>query len=143
MDYRKEIGRRIAKSREEREWTLGQLSAKTDGLLSANRISNYETGFRMPKPQEVVTLAKVLGKRPAYIMALEDVQTPISTQEEALIRNWRKLPENERMSFYRKIEQLAMAYRDAISDQAVEKSLGKPGKRPRKEPARSHSPGED
>lgn len=144
MDYKKEIGRRIQESRLDKGWTLEQLAAKT-GLL-ANRISNYETGYRMPKPQEIVTLAKAMGKRAAFIAALEDNQLPISGTEEKLIRNWRTLPERERMSYFRKIDQLAMTYRDPVSDRAVEMSLGKPGqdKKRRKEPKNGEtSPGDD
>ena len=126
MDYKKEIGKRIARARADKGWSLLELSAATGDLLLPNRISNYETGFRMPKPQEIVTLAKALGVRPAYMMALEDIQIPITPQEERFIKNWRTLPERERMSFYRKVEQLAMAYRDPVSDQEVEKSLGSP-----------------
>ena len=132
MDYRTEIGLRIAKAREDEGLTLEQLSARTDGKLSPNRISNYETGFRMPKPQEIVTLAKALHRRPAYLMALEDNQLPISPLEEKLVKNWRTLPEGERMQHFRTIEALAMTYRDAVPDQTVEKSLGKPDKKRRK-----------
>lgn len=132
MDYKKEIGRRIAEARGKKGWTLEQLSAKT-GTLSANRISNYETGFRMPKPQEVATLAKQLGVRAAYLMGLDDAQTILSPLEETLVRNWRTLPERERMGYFRQIETLAMTHRDPIADAKVEKSLGatpKDGRKP-------------
>lgn len=114
MDFKKEIGRRIKAARNEKGWSLVELSRRTNDLLSDTRIGNYETGERMPGPVEAMILAKPLGKRPAYLMALEDNQLPISQQEEALIRNWRALPENERMSRYREIEQLAMVYRDTL-----------------------------
>lgn len=128
MDYRKTIGRRIAHARENKGWTLKELSTKTGGALDPNRISNYETGFRLPKPPEIATLAKALGVRPAYLMALDDVQIPITTQEESLIKNWRTLPERERMELFRRVEALAMTYRDPVADQKVERSLGTPTK---------------
>ena len=127
MDFKKEIGRRIAGARRDHGLTLKQLSTKT-GVLDPNRISNYETGFRMPGPDEIVALAKALGRRPAYLMALEDAQIPITPLEESLIRNWRTLPERERMEHFRRIEAMAMTHRDPVSDQRVERSLGKPAK---------------
>jgi hypothetical protein len=100
------------------------LERKTGDVLSISRISNYETGFRMPGPQEAAILGKALGKRSAWIMAVDDAQLPISLQEEALIRNWRTLNERERMDLYRKIEMAAMASRDPVSDRKVKESLG-------------------
>ena len=128
INFKKEIGRRVALARNERGWTLKELSTKIGGALDPNRISNYETGFRMPGPDEIVALAKALGRRPAYLMALEDAQIPITPLEESLIRNWRTLPERERMEHFRRIEAMAMTHRDPVSDQRVERSLGKPAK---------------
>lgn len=130
MDYKKEIGKRIQAAREEKGWTLDQLEAKTG--LASRRISNYETGYRLPKPQELVTLASAMGKRPAFLACLDDSQLPISPLEEKMVRNWRALPERDRMSFFRKLDQLAMTYRDPVSDQTVERSLGRPDKKRRK-----------
>lgn len=124
MDYRKEIGRRIAELRANRAWTLKDLSLKTKDLLSINRISNYETGERMPGPAEAVILAKAFGVRPAYIMAVDDTQTIISAQEEAMIRNWRTLPERDRMEYFRRLQALALTYRDPAQDLTVERALG-------------------
>lgn len=124
MDYKKEIGRRIRAAREERKWTLDDLSRETHDVLLPKRISNYETGFRMPGPAEAATLAKALGKRTAYIMAVDDRQLPISAPEEALIRNWRTLNERDRMEIFRKVEALAMANRDPVSDAKVAQSYG-------------------
>lgn len=120
MDYKKEIGRRIKAARNEKGWSLVELARRTNDLLSDTRIGNYETGERMPGPAEATILAKTLGKRPAYLMAVDDIQMHISTQEEALVRNWRALPENERMSRFRELEQLAMVYRDAVPNTKVE-----------------------
>lgn len=123
MDYKKESGRRIKELRETKGYSLADLSRRTKDVLSRTRIGNYETGERMPGPAEAVILAQALDTRAAYIMVVDDIQTPISKQEEALIKNWRKLPENERMSIYRKVEQLAMAYRDPVADSVVERHL--------------------
>lgn len=120
MDYKKECGARVAKLREERGWTLRELSTRTGDVLLPTRISNYETGERLLSQQEAVILAKALGTRPAFLLAVDDIQLPITQQEEALIRNWRTLPERERMEYFRKLEMLAMTYRDPVSEARVE-----------------------
>lgn len=124
MDYKKEIGRRIKLAREEKGWILEDLQRKTDDVLSVSRISNYEQGTRMPGPSEAVILAKALGKRAAWIMAVDDAQLPISLLEEALIRNWRTLTERDRMEFVREIELKAMQSRDPVPDQKVMRTIG-------------------
>ena len=116
MDYKTEIGRRIREARKQKDWTLADLSQRTRDVLTLKRINAYENGDRMPGPSEAVTLAKALGVRPAYIMAVDDAQLEISKQEEAMIRNWRALNERERMGIYRRIETLAMASRDPVPD---------------------------
>lgn len=123
MDYKKEIGRRIRELREERGWTLQEMSRKTRDVLSFQRIGAYEKGDRMPGPSEAVVLAHALSCRAAYILAVDDNQLPISKQEEVLIRNWRALPENRRMSHYREIETESLQFRDPVSDQAVDKHI--------------------
>ncbi len=116
MDFKTEIGRRIRKLREEKSprWTLEELSRRTGDLLDLKRIGAYEKGRRMLGPAEAVILAKALGVRPAYIMAVDDIQLVISAQEEALVKNWRELPGNERGRFFRQIEQEAMVYKDTL-----------------------------
>lgn len=126
MDYKNEIGKRIRRARIERGWKLGELERETGDLLSGKRINSYENGDRMPGPAEAVTLAKALGTRPAYLLAVEDVQLPITLQEEALIRNWRTLNERDRMELYRKVETLAMQNRDPVPDSKVERHLPTP-----------------
>lgn len=128
MDFKKEIGRRIRDARKERDWILDELSQKTGDRISGKRINSYENGDRMPGPQEAIILGKALGLRPAYIMALDDPQIPITPIEESMVKLWRKLPERERMDFFRKIEQSAIGHADPASDVRVARALGKPGK---------------
>lgn len=128
MDYKIEIGKRIRTAREERGLKLRELAALTDNLVSVSRLNNYEHGARMPGPQEAVLLGKALGKRPAFFLGVDDVQTHISTQEETLIRNWRTLPENERMKLFRQIELASMQHRDPVQDAMVEKHLPVPNR---------------
>jgi transcriptional regulator with XRE-family HTH domain len=129
VDFKKEIGRRIKEARREKGWTLVELARQTRDALSDTRIGNYETGERMPRPSEAVILGSALGKRPAYLMGLDDGQLVLTPLEEGLIRNWRKLPENERMGVFRRVEQLAMAFRDAVPDSRVERAFSPDGKR--------------
>lgn len=119
MDYKKEIGARIRRLRDARGWKLADLSRLTGDVLDLKRINAYENGVRMPKPAEVTILARALGVRPAYIMALEE------EIEERLLRNWHTLTERSRMEIYRQVEALAMTSRDPVPDAVVERHLGK------------------
>lgn len=123
MDYKKEIGRRIRQCRTERAWTLADLAKETGDVLTLKRINAYENGDRMPGPAEAVILAKALEVRPAFLLAVDDTQIPISPQEESLIRNWRTLNERDRMAIFRNVEALSMANRDPISDITVERHI--------------------
>jgi transcriptional regulator with XRE-family HTH domain len=116
MDYKKEIGSRIKGMRLRRNWRLEDLARRTGDTISLKRISSYELGERMPRPAEAVILAKALGVRAAYLMALDDIELPITTQEEALLRNWRTLAERDRMETFRHVEAMAMASRDPLPD---------------------------
>lgn len=133
MDFKKEVGRRIKELRELREWSLADLSRRTKDVLSRTRIQNYEGGHRMPGPADAVILAQALDTRAAYLLAVDDIQIQISQQEERLIKNWRKLPENERMSMYRQAEQLAIAYQDnMVSTHTAKSALSHTVKKGRK-----------
>lgn len=125
MDYKAKIAKRIREAREERGWKLRELAEATDNVVSISRLNNYEHGARMPGPAEAVLLGKALGKRPAYFLGVDDVQLPITAIEEDLIRNWRALPENERMAMARQLEVTAMRYRDPVQNQKVEQHLPK------------------
>jgi transcriptional regulator with XRE-family HTH domain len=124
MDYKAKIAKRIREARLEAGLTLRNLAESTDNIVSISRLNNYEHGTRMLGPAEAVLLGKALGKRPAYFLGVDDVQLPISTLEEELIRNWRALPENERMALARKLEAQALRYRDPVADDVVERHLG-------------------
>lgn len=130
MDYKRECGKRLKKAREERGWKMHELSDATGGVISVSRINNYEHGARMPGPSEAVLLAKALGKRPAYFLGVDDMQMVISVLEESLVRNWRALPENDRMRHFRQIENESLIHRDPVQDQQVEKHIPLPKKLP-------------
>jgi transcriptional regulator with XRE-family HTH domain len=131
MDYKEEIGRRLKSARQEKGWTLSELSLKTDDKIGLKRISSYENGDRMIGPQEAVILAKALEVRPAYLMAVDDTQMPITPQEEALVRNWRTLSEKDRMEVFRRVQTMALQSRDPVQDATVQRHLPIPQQHPK------------
>lgn len=123
MDYKRRVGERIRAAREDLGLRLVDLSQRTGGVLTVQRINAYENGDRMPKQAEAVILAKALGKTAAYLLALNDSETPMTATEERLLRNWRTLNERDRMEIFRQVEALAMANRDPVQDRVVERHL--------------------
>lgn len=132
MNFKEVIGQRIRLTRKARNWTLEELARRTGDVLSLKRINAYENGDRMPGPDEAVILAKSLGVRPAYILAVDDIQIAITQQEETLVRNWRTLNERDRMDMYRKIQALALQNRDPATDDKVERAFPVPKQQPAK-----------
>ena len=116
MNYKVEIGKRIKAAREKKEWSLDRLAQETGGKLSKSRIGNYEQGTRMPGPQEANTLASALGVDAAHLMCLQTIFTSKAIE---LMRNWEALPEKDRMEYFRRIEVLALAYREPVPDERM------------------------
>lgn len=127
-----ETGRRIRASREgfykDRKMTLAELSQKTGGLLSDRAINNYEHGIRLPRPGAALILGKALRVSAAFLLAVAE-EDELNPKERELLEAWRALPEKDRNEYRRRIVALAMAYREPIPEDRVEKSYGKP-KRP-------------
>jgi transcriptional regulator with XRE-family HTH domain len=117
MNFKKEIGRRLAEARDDKRWSLADLSRETSGVLSPSRISNYEQGERLPGPREILILSKALGRDPAYLMCLEGGE--MTPQERELLNSWRTLPESERMAYLRRINAVALMYRDPVADERL------------------------
>lgn len=128
MDYKKAIGERIRKARDALNLSLEQLSRKTV-VLSPSRISNYEQGLRLPKPQQILILSKALSTSPTYLMCLDE-ENDVSVEEAQLLRDWGALPENERRSYAKRISALALVYKETVPDERVADSYDKP-KKPR------------
>lgn len=140
-------GNRIKSARADRGWSQRELSEQTGNKLSSSRIANYEQGTREVGIQEAEILGKALHVQPGYIMGVTTLKTPLNPIEEELVKNWRVLPENERESYFKRIEALALAYRTPVADerlgdkwQAPARQDAKPkpnnGRRGRKKPAR-------
>lgn len=119
MNYKVEIGRRIKEAREAKNWSLDRLSKETGSKLSKSRISNYEQGERMPGPFEANILAEALGVDAAHLMCLQQVFT---TQAIEMMRNFMALPEKDRNDYFRRIEVLALAYREPVPDERLSPS---------------------
>ena len=129
MDYKAEIGKRIRAAREKLGISLEELSRRTGGKLSKSRIGNYEQGLRMPGPLEANTLAAALGVDAAYLMCLQTVFTSKAIE---LMRNWEALPEKERLEYFRRIEVLALAYRQPVPDEKLSPAWTAPKPKHRK-----------
>lgn len=126
MNYKQKAGERIVKARERKGWSPQQLAAES-GLLY-KRLDHYEKGRRQIAPAEVMTLSKVLGVRPGYLMGLEDSNVLLNDTEEALVKNWRILSEKDRMEYFRKLQAAALQSRDPAPDNKVGHALGQPPK---------------
>ena len=119
MNYKKESGRRLKAARESMRWTLGELSRRIGGGLSASRLSNYEQGTRQLGVRESIALAPVLQVQPSYLLCVDVEEGEMTQQEIELLRNFRALPERDRNDYSRRIEVLALAYREPVPDERL------------------------
>lgn len=71
MNIREKIGQRIEARRKSLGYTRKALAELTLDL-KPTRINNWERGTRLPGPEEIKQLAKVLRVSPAYLMCLTD-----------------------------------------------------------------------
>ena len=136
MDYKKEAGRRLRKAREAKDWTLRELSAQLRGILSESRLSNYEQGIRMIGVDEALALYRALGVQPSYLLCVDVEDGEMTPQEISLLRNYRALPEKDRNDYSRRIEVLALAYREPVPDERLSPTVRKGTSPRRKSPAR-------
>jgi transcriptional regulator with XRE-family HTH domain len=125
MDYKKEAGRRLKKAREAKNWTLKQLSTQLRGILSESRLSNYEQGIRMIGVEEALAVYRVLGVQPSYLLCVDVEEDDMTPQEITLLRNYRALPEKDRNDYSRRIEVLALAYREPVPDERLSDDVRK------------------
>lgn len=120
MNWAMEIGKRLRAARKAMGVSgipLQELSRLTDGVLSPSRISNYEQGIRLLKPQEARILGKALKVDPAYLMCLEGGE--MLPEETELLSNWRALPEKDRRDYSRRIAALALVYKEPVADERL------------------------
>jgi len=117
MNFKVESGRRLKKARLDRGFSLAKLSEQVGGMFSPSRISNYEQGTRGLKQREANVLARVLGVEPAYLLCVDVEDDDMTPLERELLRNFRALPEKDRIAYARRIEVLALAYREPVPDE--------------------------
>jgi transcriptional regulator with XRE-family HTH domain len=119
IDYKRESGKRLSKAREAKKWTLRELSQSLGGLLSPSRLSNYEQGIRRLSQREALALASVLNVQASYLLCIEVEEEEMTAQEQELLRNFRALPEKDRNAYARRIEVLALAYKEPVPDEKL------------------------
>ena len=125
MNYKRESGKRLRAAREVKKLTLQELSQRLGGLLSPSRLSNYEQGTRMIGVSEALALQGVLGVQPSHLLCVDVGEGEMTPQETSLLRNFRALPENDRADYSRRIEVLAMAYREPVPDERLPREIRK------------------
>lgn len=132
------IGRRVAALRHARDWSLEDLARETKDRLPKSRLSNYEQGTRRLDIEGAVILAGVFGCSAAHILCLDDDQPILSALEARLIDDLRVLPAAEQQAYARRITTLALAYREAVPDEAmVESGFASPTHRKAKQRGKS------
>lgn len=125
MNYKKESGRRLKVAREAKGWSLADLSKKLGGLLSPSRLGNYEQGTRAFGAKESLALASVLGIEPAYLLCVDAPEGEMTPQETELLRDFRALPEKDRNEYARRIQALALVYREPVPDERLSPEVRK------------------
>lgn len=121
MDYKREIGKRLRAERDKLDISLEELQTRLGNKLSKSRVSNYEQGLRLPKPGEIKILADFYGVPGSYLMCLDE-DGDMNQEEMDFLRNYRRLPENERKAYARRIQVMALAYRDPLPDEKLPKT---------------------
>jgi transcriptional regulator with XRE-family HTH domain len=119
MDYKKEAGKRLRKARTDKGLTLRDLSGKLGNILSESRLSNYEQGIRMLGVAEALAVYRVLGVQPSYLLCVDVEEGDMTPQELELLKDFRTLPANERQAYARRIQVLALAYREPVPDERL------------------------
>ena len=104
------------------QWDVDRL---TEGVVSRSALGNYESGSRMPGIEEARILGKLYRVPAFYILCLEEDTDVILTDptEQQLLRDFRALPERDRMDYVRRISALASAYRDPVPDEKVARHI--------------------
>lgn len=129
MNFKKEIGKRIRAEREKKGLSLDDqardMLSKLGNTLSKSRVSNYEQGIRLAGPEELWLFSRYYGVPAAYLGCLEE-EGNMTREEFDLLKNYRILPENERHAYFRRIETLALTYRDPLPDEKLPKGFKTP-----------------
>lgn len=83
-----DLGQKVRRLRESREWSQAELARRTGVTKSA--ISTYELGTRTPSAEVVCAFAKAFGVSSDYLLGIAERRTVdvegLSERDEALIR---------------------------------------------------------
>jgi transcriptional regulator with XRE-family HTH domain len=98
---------------------------ETRGRITRSALGNYESGTRLPGIEEAQILGKLYDVPAFYILCLEEDTDVVLIDpiERQLMRDFRALPERDRMDYVRRIGALAVAYRDPVPDEKAAKHL--------------------
>jgi len=121
INFKIQIGERLRSARNRLGKSLEEICMLTGRKIKKSTLGNYENGKRMPGPNEIVILAKVLKENPAYLMCIESGE--MTEQEIDLLRNFRSLPQRDRDDYFRRIEALGMLYREPTPDERLKPEL--------------------
>lgn len=114
VDYKKEIGRRLATERERLGLKANEVAGKLGWIPT--RLGNYERGERLPGPYEIKALAKLYGVAASYLGCLDE-DGEMTNEEMTLLRAFRALPENARAEEVRHMVAVSLQHRTAVGDQ--------------------------
>jgi hypothetical protein len=75
--------------------------------------------------KEALALHSVLGVQPSHLLCVDVGDEEMTPQENELLRNFRALPERDRNDYSRRIEVLAMAYKEPVPDERLSEAVRK------------------
>ena len=75
MELKILIGQRIRAARAKADFTLQEV-AERSGVISIARLNNWELGKRMPRPNEINQIAKILKVSSAYLYGFTNTSQP-------------------------------------------------------------------
>ncbi|MBK6982765.1 MAG: helix-turn-helix domain-containing protein [Betaproteobacteria bacterium] len=71
------IGNRIKLAREACGWSLRDLEAKIEGLVSAQAIGKYERNEMTPSSKVLLALATALGVEPEFLLSEKEIEPAV------------------------------------------------------------------
>ncbi|MCE1119077.1 XRE family transcriptional regulator [Pseudomonas sp. NMI795_08] len=92
LDLQTICASRLRQCRAERDWTLEEVARQLTEVsggedISKQRYSNWEQGIRMPKPEQILQLAHVFAKPPAWIQGYTDNDSTNATSNHYITAN--------------------------------------------------------
>jgi transcriptional regulator with XRE-family HTH domain len=125
-EFKQAVGRRLRELRAAKDWTLADVERRSGDQIARTRLNNYERGIRLPSQAEAEVLGVPFDVPASYILRLDEDMHPLNKIERQLIKDFRVLPEGERMAYARRIGSLAATYRDPVPDETVSRFLPAP-----------------